>query len=50
MVGLLTELVRVPSVSGSEAEHDLQARLATILEDEGLASMATPCTGAAPAT
>jgi acetylornithine deacetylase len=36
MVGLLAELVRVPSVSGSEAEHVLQARLATILGDEEL--------------
>jgi acetylornithine deacetylase len=36
MVGLLAELVRVPSVSGSEAENHLQARLATLLQAEGL--------------
>jgi acetylornithine deacetylase len=36
MAGLLAELVRVPSVSGSAAEHDLQARLATLLGEEGL--------------
>jgi acetylornithine deacetylase len=35
-VGLLAELVRVPSVSGSAAENDLQARLATLLQAEGL--------------
>jgi acetylornithine deacetylase len=36
MEGLLAELVRVPSVSGSAAENDLQARLATLLQAEGL--------------
>ena len=36
MVGLLAELVRLPSVSGSEAEHHLQARLAALLSAEGL--------------
>lgn len=36
MVGLLAELVRVPSVSGTEAEHHLQARLASLLSAEGL--------------
>jgi acetylornithine deacetylase len=36
MEGLLAELVRVPSVSGSAAENDLQARLAATLRDQGL--------------
>jgi acetylornithine deacetylase len=36
MVGLLAELVRIPSVSGSAAENDIQARLATMLHREGL--------------
>ena len=35
-VALLAELVRVPSVSGSEAEHQLQARLSTLLKEDGL--------------
>ncbi len=35
-VAFLAELVRVPSLSGSDAEHDLQARLAAVLRDEGL--------------
>jgi acetylornithine deacetylase len=35
-VGLLTELVRIPSVSGSEAEQDIQEWLAAWLRREGL--------------
>ncbi|HEX6073956.1 MAG TPA: ArgE/DapE family deacylase [Micromonosporaceae bacterium] len=35
-VGLLTELVRIPSVSGSDAEHEMQAWLADWLRRAGL--------------
>ncbi|HEY8481786.1 MAG TPA: ArgE/DapE family deacylase [Spirillospora sp.] len=36
LAGLLSDLVRVPSVGGSPAEVEIQARLAAWLRDEGL--------------
>ncbi len=35
-LSLLGELVRIPSIAGSEAEHDIQSRLAAHLMSEGL--------------
>jgi acetylornithine deacetylase len=34
--GLLAELVRIPSVGGTDAEHEIQARLARELDETGL--------------
>src|SRR5688572_4476315 len=36
MAELLSELVRLPSITGSDAEHDLQSRLATHLTGVGM--------------
>ncbi|HEY9558757.1 MAG TPA: M20/M25/M40 family metallo-hydrolase, partial [Acidimicrobiales bacterium] len=36
MVGALRELVRIPSVSGSDAEHEIQDHMAAALTSDGL--------------
>jgi acetylornithine deacetylase len=36
MVALASELVRIPSVGGTDAEHEAQARMAEVLQDGGL--------------